>query len=306
MTMPNFLIIGAAKSGTTSLHQYLKQHPQIYVSPQKEPEFFALDGRDLNFSGPEGREPVTRRIQRECATNIEKYRALFDGASGEMAIGEASPWYLYSAQAPNRIKHYIPEVRLIAILRNPVERAYSLFTYHRMRGYEPLSDFSQALRAEDDRKRNNWEWWWYYKDHGFYYAQLKRYFDAFDQDQIRVYLYEDLESDRVRFAQSVYRFLAVDDSVVPDVSLRYNMSGVPKNKLLSSLVDRRDHPVKTVLRPLLPAGLRKRLSTSVKNRNLVKPPPLAPEIRRELIEVYRDDIVKLEGLIGRDLSAWLQ
>jgi Sulfotransferase family len=170
--MPNFLIIGAAKSGTTSLYHYLNQHPQIYMSPEKEPEFFALEGRKLDFDGPDGKEVINRRIQRNRPTNIEEYRALFEGVSGETAIGEASPWYLYSVQAPSRISYYIPGVKLIAVLRNPVERAYSLFLYLRLRGQEPLSDFSQALQAEEVRKRDNWEWWWYYKDVGFYHAQL--------------------------------------------------------------------------------------------------------------------------------------
>jgi hypothetical protein len=311
MAMPNFLIIGTARSGTTSLYHYLKQHPQVYMSPNKEPDFFALEGRTLNFDGPDGKEATNRRIRRGCATNIEEYSALFRGASDETAIGEASTWYLYSAQAPSRIKLHIPRAKLIAVLRQPVERACSAFLYLRLRGQEPLSEFSQALQAEEIRKCANWDWWWYYKDIGYYYVQLKRYFDMFEQDQIRVYLYEDLKAEPLRVVQSVYRFLGVDNGFVPDFSRKYNSSGVPKNNPLADLVHKAHHPVKTILRPLLPAGLRWRLSTSVLNTRLMdwtvtEPPPLLdPEVRGELTDLYREDILKLQDLIGRDLSAWL-
>ena|SRR5215212_9876005 len=304
MTMPNFLIIGAMKSGTTSLYHYLKQHPQVYMSAIKEPNFFALEGSDLDFDGAEGRERISRWIKREFVTNIEDYRALFRGVSGETAIGEASPLYLYSPEAPDRIKRYVPEAKLITILRNPVERAYSAFSYMKRDGREPLEEFPQALQAEETRVRNNWEWIWHYKNVGSYYVQLKRYFDNFDDDQIKVYLYEDLRGDLFSVLQDVFRFLGVDDTFNPDTSLRHNVSGVPKRGVLSGFVFGRN-PVKAAFRPLLPEGLRQYLSVSIKSQYLVKSPPLTPEVREELIAVYRDDILKLQGLIGRDLSAWL-
>ena len=146
MSMPNFLIIGAAKSGTTSLYAYLEQHPQAYLSPKKEPEFFSYEGREVDFNGPKGEEQANHGIKQHITANIEEYRALFRGASDEKAIGEASTMYLYSPQAPSRIKHYIPKVKLIAIFRNPVDRAYSTFSYLTLQGREPLSEFSQALQ----------------------------------------------------------------------------------------------------------------------------------------------------------------
>ncbi len=304
MTLPNFLIIGAMKSGTTSLYHYLKQHPQIYMSSLKEPNFFALEGSNLDFDGAEGKERIQRWVKRESVTDIEEYRALFRGAAGELAIGEASPMYLYSPEAPYRIRYYIPEAKLITILRNPVERAYSAFLYMRRDGREPLKEFHQALQAEEGRMRDKWEWIWHYRHVGFYYAQLKRYFDVFDKEQIKVYLYEDLRADLPNVLQDIFRFLEVDEAFVPDTSLRHNVSGIPKTGLLPRLTFRRN-PVKTVLRPLLPQGLRQRISVSLKSRSLVEAPPLAPEIRRELLEGYRDDILKLEDLIEWDLSGWL-
>jgi hypothetical protein len=289
MTLPNFLIIGAMKSGTTSLYYYLKQHPQIYMSSVKEPNFFALEGSNLDFDGAEGKERIQRWIKR--------------GAASTLAIGEASPMYLYSPEAPYRIRYYVPEAKLITILRNPVERAYSAFLYMTRDGREPLNGFSQALQAEESRMRDNWEWIWHYKHLGFYYTQLKRYFDVFDRDQIKVYLYEDLRADPLRVLQDIFRFLEVDETFVPDTSLRHNVSGTPKSGVLPRLIFRRN-PVKAVLRPLFPRGLRQRISVSLRSQYLVEAPPLAPEVRRELLEAYRDDVLKLESLIERDLSGW--
>jgi Sulfotransferase family len=305
MTLPNFLIIGAMKSGTTSLYYYLKQHPQIYMSSIKEPNFFALEGSNLDFDGAEGKERIKRWIKRDFVTNIEEYRALFRGAAGETAIGEASPIYLYSPEASYRIRHYVPEAKLIAILRNPVERAYSAFVYMSREGREPLNDFSRALRAEEGRMRDNWEWIWHYKHVGFYYSQLKRYFDVFDRDQIRVYLYEDLRAGIPRVLRDIFGFLEVDDTFVPDTSMRHNVSGTPKSGLLPGFIFGRN-PVKTVLKPLFPQELRQHISVSLKSRYLVGAPPLVPEVRRELLEAYRDDVLKLESLIERDLSGWLE
>jgi hypothetical protein len=305
MTMPNFLIIGAMKCGTTSLYYYLKQHPEIYMSPIKAPDFFAWEGWQLNFNGPEGREAIERRIKLTSVTNIEDYRKLFRGVSNESAIGEASPCYIYSSEAPSRIKHYIPEAKLIAVLRNPADRAYSAYLQLVRLVREPLEDFASALRAEQERIHNDWEWIWHYKSMGFYYSQLKRYYEIFDPEQIKVYLYEDLQDDPVGVVQDISRYLGVDDRFTPDTSFKYHQSGIPKNRVLHKLVTTPNRP-KTILKSLLPQEPSRRLWERALHLNLVKPPPLGQEIREELIEVYRQDTQKLASLIQRDLSGWLE
>jgi hypothetical protein len=291
MTMPNFLIVGAMKSGTTALYYYLEQHPQIYMSPVKEPNFFcAEEDSDGNF-----------------ATRLGAYQDLFRGVSGEKAIGEASHCYLYEPEAAARIQEYIPDAKLIAVLRNPVDRAYSHFLHMVRSGSEPLTDFAQALREEETggyQKRNVRD----YIDRGRYHDQLKRYFNAFSRDQVKVYLYEDLSNAPVDTIQDAFRFLGVDDSFVPDVSLRRNVSGYPKHKTVDKLL-RKPSPIKDALKIYLPARLRWRLSKAfddLKTRNLVAPPPVQPEVRRRLIGVYREDILKLQELIQRDISGWLE
>ncbi len=299
MTLPNFLIIGAAKAGTTSLYHYLGQHPEVFMSPVKEPHFFALEGGRASFRSP-GAEAG---INRKSVADPKEYEALFDGARGEKTIGEASTSYLYSPEAPGRMEVLLPEAKFIAVLRDPAERAYSTFLALRLGGREPLEDFSLALEAEQERIESGWEHIWHYKNLGFYHAQLSRYGNALEEGRLRVYLYEDLSADPRGVMREAYSFLGVDDSFVPDTSQRHNMSGVSKNGFLVSLV-REKHPVKTALKPLVPARVRRRLVSGVQKRVLSRP-PFPPEVRQELVEAYREDVLELQEMLGRDLSAWL-
>ena len=303
MTLPNFLVIGAGKAGTTSLYHYLDQHPDIFMSPIKEPKFFALEGGVPDYRGPGDREVWSSGTSR-AIPDPKEYEALFDGVSGEKAIGEASPVYLCNAGAPGRIKRHVPEARLVAVLRDPAERAYSAYLHMLRDGRERLG-FAEALAEEERRTRAGWAPGWQYTREGFYHRNLQRYFELFNRGQIRTYLYEELRADPLGLMRDAFRFLGVDEAFAPDISTRHNVSGIPKSTLLISLIKRRN-PLKTVLKPLLPKGLRTRLSVGIQNRNLNPAPPLPPEVREGLIELYREDVSKLQDLIGRDLSKWLE
>lgn len=294
--MPNFLILGAAKAGTTSLHYYLNQHPKIYMSKVKEPRFFALEGEKLNFQNPDN------LINHTSITDLGEYQKLFADVSTETAIGETSPLYLYSPKAVERIKHYIPQAKLIVVLRNPVERAYSCYTHLVREGYEPLS-FEAGLAAESERIANNWAHLWHYRQAGYYYQQLKRYCDYFSTEQIRVYLYEDLSQDSVSLVQNVCRFLEVEDNFVPDLT-RQNVSGIPKHRVLHNLVNR-GNVVRKALQQVLPQQLRTNVAQSIREWNLQDKTPLSPMVAHQLKQQYKEDILKLQDLIQRDLSPWL-
>lgn len=303
MTMPNFLIIGANKAGTTSLYRYLNQHPQVYMSPVKEPMFFTLDG-----NLPDRNEPSHQITLKEAVSNIEDYRALFQNVSDQRAIGEASTSYLHCPWSAENIKRYIPDVKLIAILRDPIQRAYSNYLMYVRWGLETLS-FAQAVRKEENRIRNDYPMGWHYVRLGFYYEPLKHYFDLFDPAQIRVYLYEDWNIKPAEVIKDIFRFIDVNDTFVPDMSVRHNVSVMPqdklppKNKALHAFLTT-PNPIKSLLRPLLPARVRQPIVAALKGQNLVKP-SLSLEMRRRLIEMYREDILKLQDLIQRDLSPWL-
>lgn len=260
-TLPNFIILGAAKAGTTALYHYLKQHPQITMSPLKETNFFALMNEPLDFCGPGDQD----YINRFSITDLDGYLTQFQGCEGAKAIGEASPLYLYSPKAPPRIHEYVPDAKLIAILRNPVDRAYSAFLHLVRDGRETTRDFREALQREEERIAAGWEHIWHYKNMGRYYEQVKRYTDTFGRDRVRVFLYKDFRTNPTEMLGKVFRFLGVEDTFIPDMSARYNEASLPPEQR----------------------------------------PPLLPEVRCELEKALREDILKTQDLIGRDLSHWL-
>ena len=315
MTLPNFIIIGAAKSGTTSLYQYLRQHPDIYMSPVKEPRFFAFELEDLDFRGPGDAE-----LHRSSILNFEQYTALFRGAGGQKAVGEASPVYLCSPRTAGKIKAHVPNAKLIAILRHPVERAYSHYLHLIRDGVEPLADFGHALAVEPQRAQDNWEYRWRYRELGLYSGQLRRYFDAFPGEQIKIYLYEEFDREPLRVLEEIYRFLGVDPTFVADTSVRYNASGVPRSKLVHAVLSKLQKATQSAFdqapaptaAAMLASGLGKsalvekarKLGVGLKTRNLVKP-ELSPRVRQELLAACREDILATQALMRRDLSHWL-
>lgn len=302
MTMPNFLIIGAAKSGTSSLHFYLAQHPEIFMTPEKQTYFFAYENSEPDFHGPGDQQEMTRHL----ITNLQDYQAKFDGVTDEKAIGEACSVYLYDQQAPLTIKHHVPDVKQIIILRNPAERAYSSFMQMIRDGYETTSDFGQALQYENIRIKQDWRHLWHYRERGYYHAQIQHYLRHFDRSQFRFYLFEDLKTDPQKLMKDIFQFLGVDDSFVPDMSGRYNSSGIPRSRMMLRLI-MRPNTLKTMMKPLLPRKLRLAVKTFfTTSRWSLRRPSMEPEVRQDLIESYRDDILKLQDFLGRDLSAWLK
>lgn len=297
MTMPNFLIVGAQKAGTTSIYYHLKHHPEVFMSAVKEPQFFAVaDGGELAASGPGD-------ARANPISTLAEYQALFAEAGDAKAAGEASTIYLYSERAPGRIKHHLPDVKVIAILRDPAERAYSNYMHLIRDGREPIADFERALEEEETRRAQGWSANWRYLDKGFYAGQLERYFRTFGADQLRVYLYEDFCDDPAAVMADIYRYLGVREDVSQDLSLRLNVAGVPRSKGMQSLVKRQER-LKWLIDPLISERLRRRL-LSMQNHNLVRE-GLAAETRARLIDVYHEDIGRVAELTGLDVSRWLE
>lgn len=295
--LPNFLIIGAGRSGTTSLYHYLREHPDIYMSPVKEANFFMVT---------EGEKPRWGdKLIPHLPSCMEDYQALFRGVSNEKAIGEASPTYLSFPGTAERIRHCIPSSKLIAILRHPADRAYSHYLFFVRMGYERIMDFPEALQAEETRIRENWYPSWFYKQGGYYHAQLKHYFDVFPRHQIQVHLFDDLQNNKAGMLRDIYRFLDVDDSFVPNLLKKHNVGKVPKYRTLHSLLTR-TYRLRTRVKPCIPSGVHQSLVASFVNLTMVSSPPLPPEVRRELAQDYREDILQLQDLIDRDLSDWLE
>lgn len=284
MPMPNFLIVGAIKGGTTSLYEYVGQHPDVFMCPVKEPRYFALACGDAG-------------VPQSGITDRAHYESLFDGVTTERAIGEASPQYLWSTVAPGCIHSHVPDARLIAVLRNPVDRAYSAYL-HLARIGEAPADFADALTQEDAHVRAGRAPLFRYREAGRYAEQLERYFALFDREQIAVHLYEDLSRDPASVVAATFRFLDVDDGFAPDTSLRYNPSGIPRLRTVQRVM------ASTRAEKALPPKVLSRARLRVAKWNLVKP-PLEPRVRAMLVDEFRDDIDCLARLIDRDLSTWL-
>ena len=302
MTMPNFLILGAAKSGTTALYSYLRQHPDVYMPSVKEPRFFAFEGEELAFNGPQGHGA---RFNQETITDLETYEALFNDVKHEKAIGEASPAYLSSAEkAASRIHHYIPNAKLIAILRQPAERAYSAFLHTVRSGRETNLNFEVVLGLEEKRLQDNWGAIWQHKHLGFYYDQLRPYYRLFPKEQLKIYLYEDLQNDATGLIQDIFSFLDVDHTFTPDVTNRVNVSGIPRSRWLRQFLISSNNPLKNSVKQLFPEKFRRRTIKKLKDANLMRP-EISQEIKYRLTLNYKNDILKLQDLIERDLSGWI-
>ncbi|MGK7947666.1 MAG: sulfotransferase [Xenococcaceae cyanobacterium] len=297
--MPNFLVFGAAKSGTTSIYKYLEQHPDVFMSSFKEPGFFAFEGETPTLNGPGAQKWVDKWV----VTDLESYQKLFTDYNGEKAIGEASPYYIYYPKSAATIYKHVPNIKLIAILRNPVDRAFSNYVWAVRDRAESITDFQDALAAEENRIKENWGPKWHYKNQGFYYRQLKPYYELFKKEQIKIYLYENFVKQPVAVMQDIFDFLEIDDSFVPDMSRKHNTSRIPKNKFWHQFLDK-PNPFKSIIKPLLPLDFRQNLKQNAKEKNLFKP-TITSGIRQQLIAEYREDISKLQDLIGQDLSKWL-
>jgi len=299
MTLPNFLIIGAAKSGTTAIYTYIKQHSNIYMSPRKELRYFS------NINPPN--KDVPNDYVHKGVSTLKEYESYFDGVTNEHVYGESSPMYLYTPGTAERIKAVIPDVKLLAILRNPVDRAFSAYTHGLREWKEPAATFEEALQKEPERIKAGWGMLWHYTKAGFYYQQLNRYYQVFNPQQIKVVLYDDLLTDATHLLQSIYKFLEVDDQFEPDTSLRPNVSGFPKNEMFHKLMERLfidDNLIKRISQVIIPKNMQKLAMVKLRETNLEKR-KMPTEIRTYLQELFREDIQILEDLIDRDLSHWL-
>ncbi len=300
--LPNFVMIGAGKAGSTAVHRYLSQHPDIFLSPVKETNFFSYEGGRPAFTGP-GDDQLG--AARNPIVHIDDYRALFSQARDESALGEASPSYLYVPAAPVNLQRHIPDAKIIAVLRDPTERAYSNYCMFRTTGREPLNEFAEAVKHEPRRIEEGWAPTWHYVAHGFYYQQLKRYYELFSAENIRVYFFEDLKADATTVMADIFRFLDVDDSFKPNVFEKHNVTGMPKNARAHAMLNGRS-PLGAIAKRIVPERLGRRALSFLRKKNLQRMPALSADVRRELIEVYRDDVLALQTLTGRDLSRWLQ
>jgi hypothetical protein len=295
MALPNALIIGAPRCGTTSVHAHLDAHPDVFASPTKEPQFFSSEAQEIRLEGPNDRQALSHLV-----TRFEDYERLFDGASGERIRTEASTTYIYFEGTARAIRTRIPDCKIIAILRDPVARAYSDFLRQRRNGEEPL-DFGEALRQEDQRIAAGWAYRWHYRNRSLYHDRLKEYFEEFPREAVKVFLFEEL-NDQPRFITELSAFLGIDPR--EDIGLgQLNVGGEPRSRALHRTAFGMNVTGKA-LRRLLPEGALSRARRLATTANL-RVPELDPELAARLRSSFRPEIERLQGLIDRDLRHWL-
>jgi hypothetical protein len=295
---PDVFIVGAPRCGTTSMWRYLGEHPDIYMSPRKEPWFFC---RDLRFSDP---VPPT----------LDAYLAYFAAARDQTRVGEASAWYLFSREAAAAIKAFNPTARIIVMLRDPVAVMHSLHELHVYAGTEDITDFAEALRAEPERQQGrrlprlgNPLEALVYHDVPRYAEQLERYLTAFGRDRVHIIVYDDLEADPDRVGQEVLRFLDVRNDHGGRLRVLNEGGRAVRQRWLWTLVRHPPAWLRWSVQHALPShalrshllGTAKRLNTRAKPRA-----PLDPTLQRRLRQTFVPEVERLSALIDRDLTHW--
>jgi hypothetical protein len=292
---PTFLLIGAGKAGTTALFHALAGHPDVFTSPVKEPAHF------LTLS------PVaSAETRRNHVSGWEEYLALFDGAQPNQARGEATVGYLHAAGVPTRVRQRLPDVRLVVILRHPVETTWSRYWMARRheglrRSLDHLID-RESLDPRSDLPYDGWT------DimvrSSFYAAHLQRWVDAFGEAPLLAVTHDDLTRDAPSVLRAVFEHLAVDPDVPVDGSRRLNEGSKPRSARLQQLVRRPSPRTLAVVRATVPHRVRSWARVTAIRTNEQPIPPMPPATRRRLLDIYREDTLALEALLGRDLSAW--
>jgi len=293
---PNLFIVGAAKSGTTSLYRYISKYPEIFFCKPKEPRYFSSKYKKFPHNGLGDYVADNFTIKEES-----KYLDLFKSVNNKKIIGEASVDYLYYYNTAYDIKKFSPDAKIIVILRNPIDRAFSAYVHLKGAGRENLP-FEEALKQEKSRMSNNYEFIWFYKGVGKYYQQLKTYLEVFGEENVLIILFDELNKDVKSVIKKMMFFLNITPNAIIDDHIKYNFSGIPKNKIIDLILKNRklQHMVKKVF----PAQIVRRIGYKMLEKNLKKP-IIAEKTRFELIKYFTEDIIMLQNLISRNLSMWL-
>jgi hypothetical protein len=314
MTLPNFFIVGAPKAGTDELYYDLDQHPEIYMSPLKEPCYFSSEIR-LQYFHPSVRQQVeltatsTRKYLDEgmqhkrfggIISDPSDYQRLFSGAKDEKAIGEGSVCYLWSNSAPAAIASAVPHARIIIVLMDPSERAFHQYLKSVSDGTVGHS-FHKHLEAAMLQRGSELGVYHPFLAFGSYFDQVRRYMKLFPIHQLNISLYEDMRADHRAWFSRLLSFLEVENSFIPQQIEVPSKPHVPRFIGVSHAL--RIRKLKKIAGLVLPGRL-KTFAKQLIGRNDL--PKLRLQDRAILVDYYRDDILRLQDLIGRDLSVWLR
>lgn len=296
---PNFFIVGAQKSGTSALAGWLQQHPSVFMSFPKEPGYLAFEETGYPFPDGYGRRaPASDWV----VSDPQSYLDLFSGASADQSVlGEASTWYFSVKGVAERIKRYSPQARILVILRNPADRAYSAWCHARRDDLEPCADFARALDME--QQRGEVEFLLRYHRMGLYSEALAQYQALFDPPRLRVLFYEDLVGDKQVLWETLCQFLEIDTLGEAPPQRTLNRSGQPRSEVMQHLL--KSYRLRRMVKKLISHKGATLIKEKLDQLNLRRFPPLDAASRQRLQDYYRRDINQLEGLTGRNLESWL-
>ena len=298
MKLPNFLVIGAPKCGTTSLHHYLSQHPEVYVPQRKELHYFSYAYMQRFAAGP-GDAYVLAPL---CATR-QAYEKHYERVGRQRAVGDISPSYLYYAEVSERIKAELGKPKIVVVLRDPIDKAFSQYM-HLVRDNRERLTFYDALMAEEQRIREGWAALWRYAESSLYADKLKHYLDVFGIDHVKILLFEDLTRDPQLVMRELFDFLCVDQHFCPDTSKIHNKSGQPRSKKLATFLAQ-PNVVTTVAKSLVPESIRTPIRVALLSLNTGAKGQIDNKSRAYLREFFAADVSQIETILGKKL-AWLQ
>jgi hypothetical protein len=296
--LPNAVIIGAPKSGTTSLYFYLRQHPDIFLPKKKELHYFSYDLLAKNTAGPGDKNALS--------TLCDTWRAYvqhYTNVNHQSIVAEVSPSYLYFSETSERIREKLGRVRIVALLRNPAERAFSQYMHLKRANRERLS-FFEALQVEEQRRLAGWGDMWRYAESSLYATRIKRYIEVFGEHNVKILLSEEFFSHPIRVSQDLFAFFDVDSAFVPDVSRAYNRTGTPRFGFLADALVKRNL-LRILARRLIPERPRRSLRSFLIDVNKGDKGEIDSESRTYLQSVFREDILELERILGRK-THWLE
>ncbi|NTU74013.1 sulfotransferase [Candidatus Roizmanbacteria bacterium] len=293
---PRLIVGGASKSGTTALFYYLRQHPDICLSAKKELHFFSRICLEQTSRGP-----GDRYVLAEIPNTFDEYMSFFNHCNGGKIAIDISPSYLYHYESADMIKTHLGEVKIVFILRNPVEKAFSQYMHLVGEGREKLG-FEDALAKEDEREVARYSDMWLYKRSGFFADAIDHFFKVFGRDNVKVVFFEEFLSDPQGILHEICLFSGIDGEFRFEPVYDVNRSGHPKSALLAKLIA--PNSLTYFLRRIIPQGIGRIGRKLIKDWNVADKPKLSDDIRSLLLTSYIDDIRRLELTLGRK-SGWI-
>lgn len=308
--LDNFYIVGAAKSGTTSLYHHLDRHPDVYMSPIKEPHYFCKDIRYENFDKKyqeDVRFDVKMYLKKKILEkkhiayidSFSEYSQLFREKGKEKISGEISTGYLYSKVAAKEIYKFDSSAKIAMVLRDPIERAFSHWMMDLRSNGVCRSSFHEAILKDQEDTNGIWGKNHLYIEVGLYHKQVERYFTVFPKEQVLVLLYDDLKNNPADFFKKLFEFLEIEDLPI-DVGERYNFASLPKYPAFDAIIKK--VRLNQLAAKYFPVSVKERIKNILFNKDNL--PKLTSRDRANIISYFETDIILLEELLGRNLSAW--